>query len=88
MSIELMLLAVNLNLVIFSIYLDDILGTTVCSIYINCCRNRVCNRFSYSCGLPQSTRDHICRKRDKSVNPQKITFLSLTFDHSKIAEIV
>jgi len=26
MSIELMLLAVNLNLVIFSIYLDDILG--------------------------------------------------------------
>jgi NADH-quinone oxidoreductase subunit K len=35
MSIELMLLAVNLNFVIFSVYLDDLLGQVFFNIHFN-----------------------------------------------------
>ena len=37
MSIELILLAVNINLVSFSIYLGDLIWSSIHIIYFNCC---------------------------------------------------
>ena len=51
MSIELILLAVNINLVSFSIFLNDLTGQIFRTIYINrsCCRS--CNWVSNYCCL-------------------------------------
>jgi len=47
MSIELMLLAVNLNFIIFSVYLDDLLGQVFFNFYFDNCCCRICYRFIY-----------------------------------------
>ena len=54
MSIELILLAVNINLVAFSIFLGDLSWTSFYSIYFNSCGCGSCYWISnYSCLLPK-----------------------------------
>ena len=48
MSIELILLAVNINLVAFSIFLNDINWANFYTLYINCSCCRSCHRSSYN----------------------------------------
>ena len=48
MSIELILLAVNINLVSFSIFLNDLSGQIFTLFIINSCCCRSCNRFGYN----------------------------------------
>ncbi len=51
MSIELILLAVNINLVSFSAYLNDLTGQIFTLFYINSCCRRGSNWASYYCCL-------------------------------------
>ena len=47
MSIEILLLAVNLNFAALSIYLDDIIGHIFCNFHFDYSRSGIRYRFSY-----------------------------------------
>ena len=51
MSVELILLSVNINLVAFSTYSNEIIGQVFTFFHTNCCSCRSRNRFSNYCFL-------------------------------------
>ena len=60
MSIELMLLSVNLNFVAFSYYLNDLAGQVFVFFHSHGCRSGVGNWVSHPGGAVQKPSDHQC----------------------------
>ena len=51
MSVELMLLSINLNFIIYSAYLDDVMGQVFALLILTVAAAESRNRFSYSSGI-------------------------------------
>ena len=60
MSIELILVAVNINLVSFSIYLQDLTGQVFAMFIFDCCGRRGCSWFSNNCRILQKQGINSC----------------------------